>query len=521
MYCKSSFSFKRIISAVLLISVLLSCGTVTALADDECEEILADVVDDTEAVPEIVTENAIVLSGEGETETYFTVEVTSDIRTGFESHFELRKEKIAFVSGGGVYQIGDTVTLTTTLVAGFTFLGWYRINEQYKDSPLYSYYDLIDLNNKNLSHMFTVDESSIKLKSSKFIALYQQTANTYTLDIHCPGLYTLDGMECWGGASYNLSAGEHTLTYTGSDVFLYWVNSSDKIVSRAEEYTFYLYGNKSLSAVCSPSAQPNSAFVVFKSAYDQVLASRLYSSDEEGFFEDIEYPFPPSKMGCIFIGWDKTEEEIKDAMKKEKYVEVKPMYRPDGRTYTITVKYNSESGETLSVIPANVGEDQQITAATKDGQTFYCWKNTAGEVLSYNRDYIVRSVNDITLIASYESASGKAAVGLTGVSKTSSGDKTKISFTLSYDVYDENDSITVEEVGFVRTTDSTAATAEELVVDGSKVSKTVSLLTADSGSFTMNAGAKTGIRLWVRGYVIYKDDSGLHTIYTNIVNETF
>ena len=404
---------------------------------------------------------------------------------------------VSTTTGGGMYCKGEEVTVTTSNVVGFKFLGWYEMDSY--ATPL----------SADLSYTFTAS------KDCTLVALYSPAENaTLTVKVTASA-FRITGSK-WvqnNGGMYKLPVGSSvTVTYTDDTyTFLYWVNGSDKIVSTSPEYTFTLGSNTELRACTSPKNTSNdNAMVVFKTAYDQVLTAKRYGNDEE-----IVFPMGPSKTGYKFIGWSMTQAEIRAAMAEHDYIVVTPEYETLGSKYTVTVKYEG-IGKADDTHTINVGDSILLTAETEvDGKTFSCWK-IGDEVVSYLTTLTVFDTEDVTVTAMYgEKVTAEATIRITGVTTGRNGNYYQLIFSESYAV---PETATFVQTGFVGT--ASAATAENLTLDTG--TPFVSKLDVPEGSYeyTMNLSRPT-MTVYMKAYVQYMENGKLQTLYSDMVSASY
>ena len=405
---------------------------------------------------------------------------------------------VSTTTGGGMYCEGEKVTVTTSNVVGFKFLGWYE-KDSYMTPPL----------SADLSYTFTAS------KNCTLVALYSPAENaTLTVKVTASAFrITGSRLEQNNGGMYKLPVGSSvTVTYTDDTyTFLYWVNGSDKIVSTSPEYTFTLGSNTELRACTSPKNTENdNAMVVFKTAYDQVLTAKRYGNDEE-----IVFPMGPSKTGYKFIGWRMTQAKIRAAMAENDYIVVTPEYETLGSKYTVTVKYEGidKADDTHTLI---VGDSILLTAETEvDGKTFSCWK-IGNEVVSYLTTLTVFDTEDVTVTAVYgEKVTAEATIRITGVTTGRNGNYYQLIFSESYAV---PETATFVQTGFVGT--ASAATAENLTLDTG--TPFVSKLDVPEGSYeyTMNLSRPT-MTVYMKAYVQYMENGELQTLYSDMVSASY
>ena len=406
---------------------------------------------------------------------------------------------VSTTTGGGMYCEGEEVTVTTSNVVGFKFLGWYE-----KDSYMTQ-------RSADLSYTFTAS------KNCTLVALYSPAENaTLTVKVTASA-FKINGSK-WvqnNGGMYKLPVGSSvTVTYTDDTyTFLYWVNGSDKIVSTSPEYTFTLGSNTELRACTSPKNTGNdNAMVVFKTAYDQVLTAKRYGNDEE-----IVFPMGPSKTGYKFIGWSMTQAGIRAAMAENDYIVVTPEYETLGTKYTVTVKYEGiEKAEDTHTI--NVGDSILLTAETEvDGKTFSCWK-IGDEVVSYLTTLTVFESKNVIVTAVYGvEANAEAKIRISDVSATQDGLYYLVTFTQAFALPED---ATLVLTGFIRADDEESA-ANMNINRYSKIYK--SSLTGNDGTYYQTIASKNADKTYyMMAFVQYKDAKGnLQTVYSECVRASY
>ena len=406
---------------------------------------------------------------------------------------------VSTTTGGGMYCEGEKVTVTTSNVVGFKFLGWYE-----KDSYMTQ-------RSADLSYTFTAS------KNCTLVALYSPAENaTLTVKVTASA-FKINGSK-WvqnNGGMYKLPVGSSvTVTYTDDTyTFLYWVNGSDKIVSTSPEYTFTLGSNTELRACTSPKNTDNdNAMVVFKTAYDQVLTAKRYGNDEE-----IVFPMGPSKTGYKFIGWSMTQTEIRAAMAENDYIVVTPKYETLGTKYTVTVKYEGieKVADTHTI---NVGDSILLTAAETVGEKTFSYWMIDNQIVSYLTTLTVFESKDVTVTAVYGvEANAEAKIRITDTTAVMNGQKYQLVFTQAY-ALPEN--ATLISTGFIRATDESAAanlTLEHFAY------QYVSKHTENEGVYELRLNRTSSSEvIYVRAYVQYTDADGkLQTSYSDVVHASY
>ena len=406
---------------------------------------------------------------------------------------------VSTTTGGGMYCEGEKVTVTTSNVVGFKFLGWYE-----KDSYTTKL-------SADLSYTFTAS------KNCTLVALYSPAENaTLTVKVTASA-FRITGSKLVQNncGMYKLPVGSSvTVTYTDKTyVFLYWVNGSDKIVSTSPEYTFTLGSNTELRACTSPKNTGNdNAMVVFKTAYDQVLTAKRYGNDEE-----IVFPMGPSKTGYKFIGWSMTQAEIRAAMAENDYIVVTPKYETLGTKYTVTVKYEGieKVADTHTI---NVGDSILLTAAETVGEKTFSYWMIDDQIVSYLTTLTVFESKNVTVTAVYGvEANAEAKIRISDVSATQDGLYYLVTFTQAFALPED---ATLVLTGFIRPDDEESA-ANMNINRYSRIYK--SSLTRNDGVYYQTIASKNADKTYyMMAFVQYKDAKGnLQTVYSECVKASY
>lgn len=444
----------------------------------------------------------------------FTVTVTSKINGG-------TGDTVATVTGGGTYKSGKEITVATTEVKGFKFLGWFNKADNsagYKGEVV----------SPNLEYTFKVT------KNIDLVAVYEPNGKA-VLRIEGTGFTVNDGVPQFGsGYSKTFVLGEQIkLKYVGSNTFLYWKNENGKILSTNAEYTVNFLGDTTVIPVYVDKDITGYAFVEFVSYYDQIIMAETFGSNSE-----IIFPNGPSKMGEMFIGWSVDGNTIADETDVIELIEdgytritLKPVYQSSDKTYSVTIIADGDSVNTIS----DVSEGKQVTVSAPviEGKQFAYWAaDELGEtVLSYSEDYAVVVSKDIILYAVYQDAGAeiekKPTVALTEMTALTEDEMNKVRFVATYDV---PDGYTIQEAGMIYSTNEIYANGgeEELVISDKEKEDvniwTSSLQTAlGSYSLAIRVGSATDTMIYIRGYLIVKNNStgAIEIIYSEQAQESF
>lgn len=318
----------------------------------------------------------------------FTVQVTSRTVSS--------ESPVADVSGGGsniTYAVGTTVTAAS--LSGYKFVGWF-VNEYVEGNEPVS---------KELSFKFQPTDHC------KLIAVYEPISGAkFYLTVNASE-FTVGESAVYDSYMHDqVAAGESvTVTFKGTENFLYWVNASRKVVSTNPAYTFIMGSETTLSAVYGKTREAQ-ATVVFMSDSDQIITSKAYKSGTA-----IQFPTPPIKMGCTFEAWSMTEKEIQDAIAASNngVIVVKACYTDPSTPYTVTVLYPDDTKEEYSGM---VGKTVTLTAKKISGKTFSYWRDSKNNVLGYTTTLMLAPSGNITVTAVYgDTAEVKPVITMTAV----------------------------------------------------------------------------------------------------------
>lgn len=463
----------------------------------------ADKVEDKTAADAIEnpTESAI-----SDTVTPLTI----NYQVGVQSRIAGTECSIANVTGGGMNVTAETGTdITATDVLGYEFLGWYEDYTSDNNGVLIS-------GDKRIHYT--------PQKDTVLTAVYKAVSNQkFYLNMNGQGYQVNNSATQNSIFKRAYAAGtEITVRFVSKKRnFLYWKNCAGKILSREKEYTFILGSDTSISAVSlekkEDTTENDTAFVVFLSAYQQVMAARTYKATE-----DIVYPDAPYKMGYEFNGWDKNEDEIKEEIYKSDQVMVTATYKPkENSKYSVTVNYEGiDHPEDTYLLQA--GDSKLVTAKEVIGEKkFQYWKK-GEEIISYQPSVTIWGVDDITIAAVYgdDSSESQTTVQITGKTAEKIANKYKMAFIQNFALGDKD---TIVKTGFVYTTDASYATDKALMLGKSGIKEGISNLTTREGaySYTLKTSYSDKV-VYIRAFIQYRDENGtVQTLYTAIESGSY
>ena len=434
------------------------------------------------------------------------------------------EDTVALLTGGGLYTIGTEATVTAPEKEGFTFKGWYNSEYGAENKP----------RSEKLSYTFTPEEDT------SLVAVYEANASI-TLNVNGEmGGYNVNG-ELQASNSYTRSfkAGSYVFVgYSGRGTFCYWKNASGNIVSRDREYEFMLVSDTSLTAVAvgdSAGSEESgySSLIEFVSCYGQVIQATTWNSKDEASGKTL--PAAPSKFGGTFKYWsldgtnEATAATILAAINgSTTRITVVPVYKEITSTYSITVKYPSDSSKDDVVYDnQKLGNTLTVTADSIEGKEFAYWSSDAAGTtkLSYSQSYFLLVSGDTTLYPIYSNTAveEQPVVAITNVSRNTVDSKNKLSFEVTRSVPAKYELI---EQGVIYSVSGTYGSDEAAMVMGAgSVYKFVSSDTANNGVFIayMNVTGHEDSKLYVKGYVIVKntETGNTETIYTDMSSKSY
>ncbi|MBQ5823232.1 MAG: hypothetical protein IIW48_00320, partial [Clostridia bacterium] len=312
---------------------------------------------------------------------------------------------------------------------------------------------------------------------------------------------------------------EAVQTEEGSD-FYYWINnSSNRIISAAETYTFTAVTTMDLTTQFTTNEcfDNDKRLVVYVNNAENVIENFELA---EG--EDYTVPAAPSLPEHVFKNWSMTKEEI--LASDEMMIVVRPVYSLVVKN-TVTLTEGNWTTTGAGVYESVDNERAVVTisaSATDDaGASFLYWLDAeTGDIASYNRTYSFHAIKDTELTPVYGDASAVTPVPVARIS------------TIKYDTsakkvnfYSERSipaGYELLQTGVIVTkTASVGADTNAFVIDAAGVGKGVSKSTAANGFYTGAVAATAGTTVYARAYVIYQNaDGDIITSYSPIASYT-
>ncbi|MBR4769000.1 MAG: hypothetical protein IK088_08495, partial [Lachnospiraceae bacterium] len=434
---------------------------------------------------------------------------------------------VAPVQGAGTYEDEANVSLTANPALGYRFIGWY-------DAEDTSYSTILSAQQR---YAFKATENK------DLVALYgTSTMAQASLTVHGSKYKVNGGATQTNFSKLNFNVGETMFvnyTDTASE-FLYWAYPNGNIATRNKDYSFMFGGNTELFAYsANANSSADSAQVIFRNAYSQILSSRNYKTSET-----IEFPLvTPNKMGSTFDNWYigdidgnptsvvATQDSITALFATNNAVIVVPGYLAGSGQYTVVVNYTDGTNELQPSVSdtLDIGTSKNFEApADIDGKVFQYWERD-GQIIGYDPVFTVISAQTgtVTLNAVYGDSSVVAQPTISIIQffpKNNHDGNHYISTTMQYEV---PDIYTVSESGFVFSTDESVYNEtnvqSDLVLDAAASRKHISGKVSPSVIYTFNGRTNWPLKkLFIKAYVIYRDTNGqVHTLYSDYRAATY
>ena len=299
---------------------------------------------------------------------------------------------------------------------------------------------------------------------------------------------------------------EAVQTEEGSD-FYYWINnSSNRIISAAETYSFTAVSTMDLTTQFTTNEcfDNDKRLVVYVNNAENVIENFELA---EG--EDYKVPAAPSLPDHVFKSWSMTKEEI--LASDEMMIVVRPVYSLVVKnTVTLTEGNWTTTGAGVYESVDNERAVVTISASATDnaGAAFLYWLDAeTGDIASYNRTYTFHAIKDTELTPVYGDASAVVSVPVARISTIKyDDDAKKVNFYAERSIPADYELI---QTGIIVTKTASVGTDEAaFVLDAAGVGKGVSKSTAANGFYTGAVSATAGTTVYARAYVIYMNADG-------------
>lgn len=294
-----------------------------------------------------------------------------------------------------------------------------------------------------------------------------------------------------------------------SDDFEVWLNDKNRTVSDKANYTFRIAGDTVINCVSK-----NAGVVSFYNANGDLISSKKFTK-----FTSSSFPAAPTLYGHTFTGWDKTAEEIDEAVKAGKSVKVTAQYKKNLTYYSLVLNGGVVTDTSSDDYNGEMSFREFSTVTVKasfETPIFRYWVDGNGNIVSYRSEYKFYMSNDLELTAVYGEtpATKQPIVRLTNAYVNYNN--MQLVFTSERDI---PDNYKVLEQGIIMSND-------QYIYDGKgkltleytgNILKGTSIDTLNTGTYTIYKKIKKNWELWVAvAYVTYQLPSGkIVTIYSN------
>lgn len=299
-----------------------------------------------------------------------------------------------------------------------------------------------------------------------------------------------------------------TVNYLNDD-FEAWLNDKNRTVSDKANYTFRIAGDTVINCVSK-----NAGIVSFYNANGDLITSKKFTKFTIGSF-----PAAPTLYGHTFTGWDKTAEEIDEAVKAGKSVKVTAQYKKNLTYYSLVLN----GGEVVDTSSDDYNGEMSFrefstvtVKASFETPIFRYWVDGNGNIVSYRREYKFYMSNNLELTAVYGVTPVTKQPTVRTISAYYDKENKRSVFVSERDVPDE---YKILETGFLLSSDNDILNqVTPLTLDYTgELLKSVSINKDNSGTYVAYKPEKTGWHLWgVVSYVTYQLPNGrINTIYSN------
>ncbi len=292
--------------------------------------------------------------------------------------------------------------------------------------------------------------------------------------------------------------------------FAGWTYLDRKLISTEKTITVQMTSNIKIRA----NYRKTQGMVSFKAN------GQLYKEFVGDSFTEADYPDAPSaKLGYKFIGWNKTADEINNAIKTG-FIEVEAIFEIETKeAFTVTIKQDGAVKETKTFTQSTVVTE---TAGEIAGKTFAYWE-LDGNVFTYNPTISIMAVKSCTIEAVYTTDGSNAEEKGTAMMISMLYDN--IIQKLSINVY-----LTIPENAVISKAGLVASFSENFdpatqVLTSDNAQYVRSSVSAEGQSATVNytwnlRGVPAGKTIYARAYLVYTLDGKIHTVYGELESIT-
>ena len=283
------------------------------------------------------------------------------------------------ITGAGIYNYGEEVTLSVTANAGYTFINWTKNGEEVSTA---------------MSFTITVTEDATYVANFS-VDGYEITATTNPV-----GAGTITG-----NGVYNYGE-EVTLSVTPNAgyTFINWTKDGEE-VSTAMSFTITVTEDAAYVANFSVNTYEITATV------NPTDAGTITGTGTYNYGDEVTLSVT-ANAGYTFINWTKDGEEVSTAMSFTITVTEDAAYVANFSvdSYTITAMANpADAGTVTGAGTYNYGTSVTLTATAEEGYIFVNWTKD-GDVVSTSPNYTITVTEDATYVANFEIATYEITV---------------------------------------------------------------------------------------------------------------
>ena len=466
-----------------------------------------------------------------ESSTYFRVIVSSE------------NPQMGVASGSNRYPEGEDVTVTATPTSvNYVFIGWYENGTLVSNSARYTFTVTAK---RNLVAKFA-ESSAPSANVNLTVSATKFTITGFDNDPDGTVERTHLSRDAVIGQSY-------TLTYRGTEDFLYWENAQHRIMSRTESFTFAIATDTNIHAVVSNTT--GSKEISFVNISDQVLFADYFRTSGTTT-EMIKVPNAPSYAGAEFAGWsingegayskDEVAGVLVDRLSSsdDKNFVVKTVYNIPTEKVTINIQLVTVSDGKVATIVGNTSAEGKVgynsinleDSAIPDGMNLHYWLYGALDVgstvseldkLSTTNTVKLRLISTdpiaLTVVIGSESSEIAPTAAIQTITSVVDNGVKKLRCVASFAVPEEiinSDSYRTIETGILRIGGATNAqylNLDQYQEHGAYIFKSNIL---SQGTMTYNSKMDTDEKLdtvwYYRAYMTYEYNGVIHTVYSSI-----
>ena len=180
---------------------------------------------------------------------------------------------------------------------------------------------------------------------------------------------------------------------TAEKPFMYWINEYGSRICSYEPTITFIAGSQANYTAVFNTATDAQRFVQYVNYGGNTLLSNYIVNKGTS----ISLPTNPIVAGFTFRGWSASQSEVNES---DEDMIVTPNFDVKNETYTVSITndaYVSGAGTYPNYATVNLKADAKNGA----GETFSYWKNSDGQIVSYERNYSFRINYDAVLTAVY------------------------------------------------------------------------------------------------------------------------